>query len=123
MRVRILLGRTVCRNWTPWNASTIYIHFDFNICSIDNKFGHTQKPEDTCGDNFHPDHHIYHMKNFGIYNSLMDMYFGTATNNSKYMVKPSLYYTDEKEVIFDVEKKIENQDTVFYFTPKQINNK
>ena len=53
----------------------------------------------------------------------MDMYFGTATNNSKYMVKPSLYYTDEKEVIFDVEKKIENQDTVFYFTPKQINNK
>ena len=88
--------------------------------SIDNKFGHTQKPEDTCGDNFHPDHHLYHMKNFGIYNSLMDMYFGTSTNNEKYMVKPSLYYTDEKEIIFDVEKKIENEDTVFYFTPRSI---
>jgi len=89
--------------------------------SIDNKFGHTQKPEDTCGDNFHPDHHLYHMKNFGIYNSLMDMYFGTSTNNEKYMVKPSLYYTDEQEIIFDIEKKIENDETVFYFTPRSVN--
>ena len=32
---------------------------------------------DDCGHNFHADHHIYHMKNFGIYNCLMDMYFGT----------------------------------------------
>ena len=43
----------------------------------DNKYGHTQKPVDDCGHNFHADHHIYHMKNFGIYNCLMDMYFGT----------------------------------------------
>ena len=38
--------------------------------SFDNKLGHTQKPEDTCGDNFHADHHIHHVKNFGIYNCL-----------------------------------------------------
>ena len=42
---------------------------------------------DDCGHNFHADHHIYHMKNFGIYNCLMDMYFGTRyvvnINNTK----------------------------------------
>ena len=89
--------------------------------SIDNKFGHTQKPEDTCGDNFHPDHHLYHMKNFGLQNCLMDMYFGTCAYNEKYMVKPSLYFTDTQEIIFDVEKKIEDDDTVFHFTPRSIN--
>merc|ERR1712241_359236 len=88
--------------------------------SIDNKYGHTQKPEDSCGHNFHVDHHIYHMKNFGIYNCLMDMYFGTSTNNDKYMVRPSLFYNDQERVVFDVEKKIENQNIVFYFTPKII---
>jgi len=87
--------------------------------SIDNKYGHTQKPVDDCGHNFHADHHIYHMKNFGIYNCLMDMYFGTSTNNDKYMVKPSLYYNDKERVVFDVEKKIENENTVFYFTQQK----
>ena len=39
-----------------------------------------------------------------------------STNNDKYMVKPSLYYNDKERVVFDVEKKIENENTVFYFT-------
>ena len=73
------------------------------------------------GNNFHPDHHLIHMKNFGLQNCLMDMYFGTCTYNEKYMVKPSLYFTDTQEIIFDVEKKIEDDDTVFYFTPRSIN--
>ena len=72
------------------------------------------------GNNFHPDHHLIHMKNFGLQNCLMDMYFGTCTYNEKYMVKPSLYFTDTQEIIFDVEKKIEDDDTVFYFTPRSI---
>ena len=51
----------------------------------------------------------------------MDMYFGTCAYNEKYMVKPSLYFTDTQEIIFDVEKKIEDEDTVFHFTPRSIN--
>ena len=61
------------------------------------------------------------MKNFGLQNCLMDMYFGTCAYNEKYMVKPSLYFTDTQEIIFDVEKKIEDEDTVFHFTPRSIN--
>ena len=46
--------------------------------SVDNKFGHTQKPTDEDGGNFHADHHLLHVKNFGIYNCLTDMYFDTG---------------------------------------------
>ena len=35
------------------------------------------------------------------------------------MVKPSLYYNDKERVVFDVEKKIENEHTVFYFTQQK----
>ena len=35
------------------------------------------------------------------------------------MVKPSLYYNDKERVVFDVEKKIENENTVFYFTQQK----
>ena len=42
-----------------------------------------------------------------------------STNNDKYMVKPSLYYNDKERVVFDVEKKIENEHTVFYFTQQK----
>ena len=52
--------------------------------SVDNKFGHTQWLEDDGGQNFHADHHLVHVKNYGIYNSLLDMYFTTATHNTQY---------------------------------------
>ena len=45
--------------------------------------------------------------------------FFFSTNNDKYMVKPSLYYNDKERVVFDVEKKIENEHTVFYFTQQK----
>ena len=51
--------------------------------SVDNKFGHTQKPTDEDGGNFHADHHLLHVKNFGIYNCLMDMYFYTRSKQIK----------------------------------------
>ena len=86
--------------------------------TFDNKLGHTQKPEDTCGDNFHADHHIYHVKNFGIYNCLMDMYFKTSANNDQYMIKPTLFYTDDTETVFNVEKQDDGNMTTFYFSPK-----
>lgn len=86
--------------------------------SIDNKFGHTQKPEDTCGDNFHADHHLLHVKNFGIYNCLMDMYFSTSNHNDKYLIMPTLYCPGGKTSLYQVEKKIEDSNTVFHFTPK-----
>ena len=86
--------------------------------SYDNKLGHTQKPEDSCGHNFHADHHIYHVKNFGIYNCLMDMYFSTSSNNDKYMIKPALYYTDDVETVFNVEKEDDGDTTTFFFSPK-----
>ena len=40
--------------------------------------------EDTSGQNFHANHHLVHTKNYGIYNSLLDMYFTTATHNMQY---------------------------------------
>ena len=40
--------------------------------------------EDTSGQNFHANHHLVHTKNYGIYNSLLDMYFTTATHNTQY---------------------------------------
>ena len=105
-------------------AGTIYGQIPATLnCNIlqytlDNKLGHTQKPHDTRGDNFHADHHIYHVKNFGIYNCLMDMYFLTGTNNDNYMIKPTLYYTDDTETIFNVEKRDNGNVTTFYFSPK-----
>ena len=63
---------------TPASLNRLILQY-----SWDNKNGHTQKPEDTAGENFHADHHLVHTKNYGIYNSLMDMYFGTSTDNNK----------------------------------------
>ncbi|XP_023323322.1 uncharacterized protein LOC111697529 [Eurytemora carolleeae] len=86
--------------------------------SVDNKFGHTQKPEDTAGENFHADHHLLHVKNFGIYNCLMDMYFSTANFNDRYKVSPSLYHGGTP-LIYDVKKITETEQVVFQFTPVQ----
>merc|ERR1712013_384578 len=74
-----------------------------SVHSVDNKFGHTQKPEDTCGDNFHADHHLLHVKNYGIYNCLLDMYF----------IMPTLYCPGGKNLVYQVEKKLEEEKTVF----------
>jgi len=86
--------------------------------SVDNKFAHTQKPEDTCGDNFHADHHLLHVKNYGNYNCLMDMYFGTSNHNDKYLIMPTLYCPGGKNLVYQVEKTLEEGNTVFVFTPK-----
>jgi len=84
--------------------------------SIDNKIGHTQKPQDDLGDNFHADHHILHIKNFGIYNSLMDMYFCTSNYNERYKLKASVFYNTPCSV-YDVEKIIQEDEIVFRLTP------
>ena len=89
--------------------------------SWDNKNGHTQKPEDTAGENFHADHHLVHTKNYGIYNSLMDMYFNTATFNDKYRIRPGLYCPGAENIVLEVEKKVdEEENVVFLFTPLVI---
>jgi len=86
--------------------------------SIDNKFGHTQKPEDKCGENFHADHHLLHVKNFGIYNCLMDMYFKTANFSDKYMVKLAMYNVVGKA--YTVQKSHQENKVVFTFTPEAV---
>ena len=118
----ILQYRYISRAIQDWIQKLRLKNNSINF-SVDNKFGHTQKPEDLCGDNFHVDHHLYHMKNFGIYNCLMDMYFETSVNNDKYMIKPSLYHPGEKEIVFNVEKKVEEDKVIFHFTPKAWNTK
>merc|ERR1711915_42264 len=97
---------------TPATLNRLIIQY-----SIDNKFGHTQKPEDTCGDNFHADHHLLHVKNYGIYNCLLDMYFNTSNHNEKYLIKPTLYCPGGKSSVFQVEKNVNEKETVFHFTP------
>ena len=72
--------------------------------SVESKFGHTQKPEDTCGNNFHADHHLLHVKNFGNYNCLMDMFFTTANHNQSYLIRP-----EGGNLVYRVEKKIEEK--------------
>jgi len=85
--------------------------------SIDNKFGHTQKPEDTCGDNFHADHHLVHVKNFGIHNCLLDMYFDTSLYSKSYLIQP-----DSGEMVYRVDKRVdkENGEVSFKFTPSKL---
>jgi hypothetical protein len=45
--------------------------------SWSNKIGHTRKVDGSGGCNHHADHHTVHVRNFGIYNALVDMHFGT----------------------------------------------
>ena len=56
----------------------------FHVLANDwgNKVGHTRKVDSSDGANHHADHHTLHNKNFGIYNCLLDMYFGTNAPNS-----------------------------------------
>jgi sterol desaturase/sphingolipid hydroxylase (fatty acid hydroxylase superfamily) len=57
--------------------------------SWSNKIGHTEHASDPRGNKFHTDHHDRHVKNFGIYNAAMDMYFDTAIHNDKYRTATS----------------------------------
>ena len=74
--------------------------------------------QDTGGENFHADHHLYHTKNYGIYNCLMDMYFGTATENEEYMIRPSLYSDREEDIVYTVKKEVEGAEAIFHFALK-----
>lgn len=51
-----------------------------------NKTGHSRTGHDREGVNRHADHHLFHRKNYGIFNALLDMYMGTNTNNTDYEV-------------------------------------
>ncbi|KAL6070981.1 Fatty acid hydroxylase domain-containing protein [Balamuthia mandrillaris] len=55
--------------------------------SWSNKVGHTRKADGSGGVNHHADHHTWHSKNYGIYNALLDLYFGTnAPDNEEYQM-------------------------------------
>ena len=100
-----------------------------------NKVGHTQQPQDVHGNNHHTDHHLRHLRNFGIFNALMDMYFGTNTNNDRYPVIshnvpfPGLLAAESdvevknrggaEFLVFDVAKTATDQDVTFTFTQRQ----
>lgn len=64
---------------TPFTLGIAPPSLGYHILMISwtNKTGHTRKEESSGGLNHHTDHHVLHNKNFGIYNSLMDLYFGT----------------------------------------------
>ena len=55
--------------------------FSFNFFVIQmswwNKWGHVRGQRDKEGRNNHANHHTLHSKNFGIFNILLDLYFGT----------------------------------------------
>ena len=46
------------------------------------------------------------------------MYFGTATENEAYMIRPSLYSDHEEDIVYTVEKKLEADEAVFHFALK-----
>ena len=100
---------------TPASLNRLILQY-----SLDNKFGHTQWLKDDQGQNFHANHHLFHVKNYGIYNSLLDMYFNTATDNDKYRIKPSLYCEGAKNLVFEVKKKLETDQIVFEFAPVEL---
>ena len=62
---------------------------------------------DQGGSNFHANHHLRHLKNFGIYNCLMDMYFGTAIYNDEYEVNTGLYALGQESIYNIVKGKEE----------------
>ena len=97
-----LLVATVLQ-WTP-PSLTYYVLY----ISWTNKVGHTRKATERGGNNAHVDHHTYHSKNFGIYNAVMDMYFGTAVHNNAYTV-PGYTFTKSVDAGHD--------RVVFDFTP------
>merc|ERR1712117_939409 len=72
------MGLGIGYGLTPATLNRLVLQF-----SVDNKFGHTQKPTDEDGGNFHADHHLLHVKNFGIYNCLTDMYFDTGWSENR----------------------------------------
>ena len=109
------LSMGVCLGVTPASLNRLILQY-----SLDNKFGHTQWLKDDQGQNFHANHHLIHVKNYGIYNSLLDMYFNTATDNDKYRIKPSLYCEGAGNLVFEVEKKLETDQIVFEFTPVEL---
>jgi len=54
--------------------------------SLKTKIGHQRKVcESLQGINFHADHHTYHRKNFGINNAILDMVFGTDSEEAENM--------------------------------------
>jgi len=109
------LGLGIGYGLTPATLNRLVLQF-----SLDNKFGHTQKPTDEDGGNFHADHHLFHVKNFGIYNCLTDMYFDTGNNNTKYVIKPSLYCPSQKNMTFTVEREQTEEDPLFHFKPSLL---
>ena len=50
------------------------------------------------GNNAHVDHHIFHNKNFGSHNMLLDLIFCTCTDNKKYEYEN---YTMYKSILND----------------------
>jgi hypothetical protein len=74
------------------NPAFLNVHILWS--SWTNKVGHTEQQLETCGNNFHPDHHIYHRKNYGIYNCFMDAYFETCVKKEEYNYRLGLYLTD-----------------------------
>ena len=57
------------------NARTLY-H------SWTDKVGHTLKEVNKDGCNAHPEHHIYHTKNYGIFDMGIDLLYGTCADNN-----------------------------------------
>jgi hypothetical protein len=89
-------------------ANPAFLNFHILWSSWTNKVGHTEQQEETCGNNFHPDHHIYHRKNYGIYNCLMDAYFETCVEKEEYNYRVGLYLTDTGSDGGDEEAKEKN---------------
>ena len=85
--------------------------------TMNNKFAHTQKPEDTCGDNLHADHHLLHVKNYGIYNCLLDMYCDTSSQPDSYKIMPTLYCPGGANLVFTVQRSVKQDQCVFILTP------
>merc|ERR1711936_1089287 len=106
------LGLGIGYGLTPATLNRLILQYSF-----DNKFGHTQKPEDTCGDNFHADHHLLHVKNYGIYNCLLDMYCGTSSQPDSYKIMPTLYCPGGANLVFTVQRSEEQDQCVFTLTP------
>ena len=80
---------------------------------VDNKFAHTETPDDEAGHSFHAGHHRFFNKNYGR-NCIMDMVFSTCVSNNSYKLALN-------KSVYNVTKTEEGDNIKFWFKKLDVN--
>eukprot|EP00040_Diaphanoeca_grandis_P023643 m.128884 g.128884 ORF g.128884 m.128884 type:complete len:432 (+) comp29359_c1_seq2:252-1547(+) len=104
------------------------LNYDLMMQSISSKIGHTRSEKSFGGVNHHADHHTLHRKNFGFgSNIIVDMLFGTNSDNDRYDLGPYIVTKVQSEtcVYFNFDLQSNNEEDLTkmlgeYYNPSLI---